>query len=167
MKEKWGDNERIRCLNINASYAFAFFAFSKVFVVPVCLLRFHLHPYLEDYCNPLAWTFAWHVSFPRKSKKKSVLKELLEQLCFDLLYLLTKEGWKLAPDLHFDFLAFSPWPEILSFWNGSWSNPSSIHHLSPNAVWVFEIFSFLRECRATICKLIWFCDQSIVSFGSF
>ena len=54
MKEKWGDNERIRCLNINASYAFAFFAFSKVFVVPVCLLRFHLHPYLEDYCNPLA-----------------------------------------------------------------------------------------------------------------
>ena len=100
-------------------------------------------------------------------KKKSVFKELLEQLCFDLLYLLTKEGWKLAPDLHFDFLAFSPWPEILSFWNGSWSNPSSIHRLSPNAVWVFETFSFLRECRATICKLIWFCDQSIVFFGSF
>ena len=65
------------CLNINASDVSAFFAFSKVFVVRVCLLRFHLHPYLEDYCNPLAWTFAWHVSFPRKSKKKkSVLMEL-------------------------------------------------------------------------------------------
>ena len=59
------------CLNINASDVSAFFAFSKVFVVRVCLLRFHLHPYLEDYCNPLAWTFAWHVSFPRKSKKKN------------------------------------------------------------------------------------------------